>query len=174
MHDPNLAIVINILSQIFERPVPEDVQGFSQPDPPANLNLLRRSTPDSPSEVDAAIQGNIDPVGNRDQTFRLLSESANLPPLEPFFGRESEHEALARLLEPPRQSRASWARRSAKLLEPRSTSSQRIVSVYGPPGIVGVEETIFPLSICFMISFQKMSRNPGNNFYRAMADSTIT
>jgi hypothetical protein len=162
MHDPNLAIVINILSQIFERPVPEDVQDFSpQPDPPANLNLLRRSTSDSPSEVDAAIQGNIDPVGNRDQTFKLLSESANLPALEPFFGRESELGALARLLEPPPQSKASWDGRSAKLLEPGSTSSQQIVSVFGPPGIVGVGETISPISICLMISFQEMSRNPG-------------
>ncbi|KAH8777972.1 hypothetical protein BGZ57DRAFT_345735 [Hyaloscypha finlandica] len=136
MHDPNLAIVINILGQIFECPVPEDVQDFSpQPDPPANLNLLRRSTSDFPSEVDAAIQGNIDPVGNRDQTFKLLSESANLPALEPFFGRESELGALARLLEPPPQSKASWAGRFAKPLEPGSTSSQQIVSVYGSPGI---------------------------------------
>jgi hypothetical protein len=131
MHDPNLAIVINILSQIFERPLPEGIQGLDrQPDAPANLNSLRRSTSSFPSEEvlrrstsglpieeDTASQENMDLSGNRNQNFKLFSESANFPALEPFFGRERELGSLA------------------NLLDRGATFSQQFVSVYGPPGI---------------------------------------
>jgi len=118
MHDPNLAIVINILSQIFERPLPEGIQGLDrQPDPPVNLNSLRRSTSSFPIEEDTPSQENMGQSGNRIQNFKLHSESANFPALEPFFGRGSELESLA------------------NLLDRGPTTSQHVVSVYGPPGI---------------------------------------
>jgi len=131
MHDPNLAIVINILSKIFERALPEGIQGLNrQPDSPANFNslprltssfpndgLLRRPASSLPIKEDTASQENMDLSGNRIQNFKLLSESANFPALEPFFGRESELGSLA------------------NLLDRGPTSNQQFVSVHGPPGI---------------------------------------
>jgi hypothetical protein len=119
IHDPNLAIVINILSQIFETPLHGDVQSAStQADPLANFNLLHRSTSGFPSEEnDATLPKNMEPLSNQTRNFKLSSESANLHALEPFFGRESELVALA------------------KHLGQGLTSSRQVASVYGPPGI---------------------------------------
>lgn len=116
MHDPNLALVINILSQIFECPLEGDVLSLnSQTDPP--INSAQRSTSGFPGEEDAVLRRTMESSGNRTQTFKLPSESPNFPGPEPLFGREAELETLA------------------KLLGPGPTAGQQVASVHGPPGI---------------------------------------